>query len=46
MLVDELEGVAFAGHRWESAENYCDVPARVGMDRVEVSVPIRLGAGA
>lgn len=40
MFVDEIDHVVFSGRGWLSAANYCDDAARIGMDCVEVRVPV------
>jgi hypothetical protein len=44
MFIDEVEDPVITDERWESAENYCDQPGRVGMDRVEIRVRASLAA--
>jgi hypothetical protein len=40
MFVDEIDHVVLSGRGWQSAANYCDDAARLGMDHVEVRVPV------
>lgn len=44
MFIDEVEDPVITDERWESAENYCDQPGRIGMDRVEIRVRASLAA--
>lgn len=44
MFIDEIEDPVITDGCWESAQNYCDEPDRLGMDRIEVRVAARVEA--